>query len=224
MAPMKNVLESFNVYMTAANLEGVDRRVTIRDVNEELQPTRNDDEEETKAPILYITEHPKGIRLNKTMATQLVDMFGTPDSSFWIGKQITIYPTKERAFGQTWDVIRIREETAPQQGGGFAGQPAADPAAAPPQNTTPAAPPQNAAPPAQDAQAGAQATQVYGQPATATAPAQGAQEAPAPAQQAGFEQPAGQPTNTLTREQAAVNAQAAQQQDQTLDQSNEWFG
>ena len=201
MSPMGNVLESFQIYMAAANLEGMDRRVTIRDVNEEVQPARNDDEEEVKAPILYIQEHQKGIRLNKTMATQLVEMFGTPDTNHWIGKQITIFPTKERAFGQTWDVIRIRDEpaqAAAQQGGGFANQQAAAPA------------PQNAPQAAQTAQ--------QEQPAPAPAPAQ--QNAPAPAE-GGSEQPSAQPANALTREQAAANQQAAPPKQPA--QSSEWF-
>ena len=114
MSPMKNVMESFKTYLAYEDLGGVDRIVTIRDVNEELQPTRNDDEEEVNAPILYIKEHKKGIRLNKTMAGQLVDMFGKQaDTNFWVGRRIIIYPTTERAFGQSWDVIRIRENLAP---------------------------------------------------------------------------------------------------------------
>ena len=202
MCPMGNVLESFQDYMAAANLEGLDRRVTIRDVIEEQVQERNDDggEDEKSVPILYIEEHKKGIRLNKTMATQLVDMFGTPDANYWIGKQITIYPTRERYFGKMWDVIRIRDEptqAAPQQEGGFANQQAAAPAA------------QTAPQPAQTAQTA--------QPNPTPAPAQ--QNAPAPAEGGS---PSAQPANALTREQAAANQQAAAPQEQPA-QSSEWF-
>ena len=216
MSPMKNVMDSFKTYLAYEDLDGLDRIVTIRDVNEELQPTRNDDDEEVNAPILYINEHKKGIRLNKTMANQLVDMFDKKaDTTFWVGRRIIIYPTTERAFGQNWDVIRIRENLAPddpvllqqqQQGtapapaaGGFAGQPAGQPAqtAAQPAQTAPSAQPNP--------------TPAQTQPAT-----------PAPAE-GGSEQPSAQPANALTREQAAANQQAAAPQEQPA-QSSEWFG
>ena len=216
MSPMKNVMDSFKTYLAYEDLDGMDRIVTIRDVNEELQPTRNDDDEEVNAPILYINEHKKGIRLNKTMANQLVDMFDKKaDTTFWVGRRIIIYPTTERAFGQNWDVIRIRENLAPddpvllqqqQQGtapapaaGGFAGQPAEQPAQTAPQ-------------PAQ--------TAPTAQPDPTPAAAQ--QNAPAPTE-GGSEQPSAQPANALTREQAAANQQAAAPQEQPA-QSSEWFG
>ena len=216
MSPMKNVMDSFKTYLAYEDLGGVDRIVTIRDVNEELQPTRNDDDEEVNAPILYIDEHKKGIRLNKTMANQLVDMFDKKaDTTFWVGRRIIIYPTTERAFGQNWDVIRIRENLAPddpvllqqqQQGtapapaaGGFAGQPAGQTAQAA----------QNAAQPAQ----AAQPDQANPTPASAQ------QNAPAPADGGS---PSSQPANALTREQAAANQQAAPPQEQSA-QSSEWF-
>lgn len=85
-----------------------------RVVRAELRPT-----EEGKAPdqrpVIYFKGYRKGFVLNATNGATVAGMYGTKVSG-WIGKRITIYATKTRAFGKEHDCIRVRPKVPAMKG------------------------------------------------------------------------------------------------------------
>lgn len=59
-------------------------------------------------PVLYFSETKKGVVMCKTLAYQVADILQSMDTSFWIGKQITIYPDTMMIAGKPRTVIRAR--------------------------------------------------------------------------------------------------------------------
>ena len=60
-----------------------------------------------RVPVLYFKEAKKYLILNPTNWDGVVEATGKKDSDEWGGQTIVLYPTTEKAFGQTWDVVRI---------------------------------------------------------------------------------------------------------------------
>jgi hypothetical protein len=101
-----NIYELFpSKWVRAADLNGHDVRVTMRALVVENigQPPKNEDK-----PILYFQKTEKGLVLNKTNAMIIASIYG-PDTDNWMGKPVTLYATKVRAFGAVHDVIRVRD-------------------------------------------------------------------------------------------------------------------
>jgi len=60
-----------------------------------------------KRPVLTFAGTEKGLVCNKTNGKTIAAMYGT-DTTKWLGKKITLYPTTTSAFGATVDCIRVR--------------------------------------------------------------------------------------------------------------------
>lgn len=93
-------------YLYAFDLEGRDVTVTIAKVTGgTLVGTGG---KSNKKPILFFEKTQKGLALNITNAKTIAAMYGGFDDATWVGKRITLYPTKTQFGGQEMDCIRIR--------------------------------------------------------------------------------------------------------------------
>ena len=103
-----NINDAFpSKYIKASDLQGREVRVTMNSV--EMANFDNGDESK---PCVYFQGKKKGLILNKTNASTIIDIYG-PDTDHWFGKEITIFPTQTKFKGATTDCIRVK--TAPRQ-------------------------------------------------------------------------------------------------------------
>ena len=97
-------------YLKAADLDGQDRAVSIRAcIQEELGQGA---EMETK-PVLYFDGGHKGLVLNKTNATAIVEDYGD-DTEAWVGREIVLFIQKVSFQGKLMPGIRVRTQATPQ--------------------------------------------------------------------------------------------------------------
>lgn len=100
-------------YLCAADLHGRDVDVLVSRVEvEEMTELDRDTKQrrKVKKTIVYFEGKTKGLCLNKTNASTIVELHGKTTEE-WVGKAITIFPTTCRAFGKSnVDCIRIREK------------------------------------------------------------------------------------------------------------------
>lgn len=107
-----------NDYVCALELKGRDVTVTISKVMfEELRKIgqRGVEDEKERVPVLVFAETPKKLILNKTNASSIAVMYGT-QASEWVGKRVTLYPTRVKCGRDTVDAIRVREQVPPAKG------------------------------------------------------------------------------------------------------------
>lgn len=94
-------------YLSSWDLNGKDVTVTISRVTAgELTGTGG---RKTKKPLIYFEGAGKALAANKTNCKTIAAMYGT-DTKEWIGKRITLYPTKTDMAGQQVDAIRVRPQ------------------------------------------------------------------------------------------------------------------
>lgn len=105
---MTHILELFDPSKYVANfeLDGKDVTVTISRVQGE--EIIGEDGEKAKKPVIYFSDWPKPLVIGKRVAKTIWGMYGT-DPKAWVGKRITLFPTKEKAFGEMHDVVRVRK-------------------------------------------------------------------------------------------------------------------
>ena len=75
-----------------------------RVVREELM---NEKKKTSNKPIVYFEKAARGFALNKTNMKIIMGMYG-PNTDDWIGKLITMFPTKAQFGSETVDAIRVR--------------------------------------------------------------------------------------------------------------------
>ncbi len=97
-----------NDYLSAIELKGRDVTLTISSAVHELLQKR--DGKSKKELVLRFEKTPKKFVVNKTNANSIAVFLKESEASKWVGKQITIYPTKCLAFGDMTDCIRVREK------------------------------------------------------------------------------------------------------------------
>jgi hypothetical protein len=73
-------------------------------------------------PVVWFTNHEKGLPLNRTNLRTLMGAFGD-DMSKWVGKIIIVYPTQAEMGGKMVGALRIRIPP-PKQAAAGNGQPA----------------------------------------------------------------------------------------------------
>lgn len=95
-----------NDYVGAHDLGGQDHAVTIEAVLPKEELTMQGGKKETK-PVLTFVGRKKKLVLNKTNAKAIAKLHGT-DTSNWIGKQITLYPSHTKCGKETVECVRIR--------------------------------------------------------------------------------------------------------------------
>jgi hypothetical protein len=87
-------------WLKAADLQGHTVKVTIANVEME-------DVGDGEKPIVSFLGKDKGLVLNKTNASFIVDAYGD-ETDGWKGKEIELYPDKTSYKGQVVDCIRVR--------------------------------------------------------------------------------------------------------------------
>lgn len=92
-------------YLTAADLQGKQRRLTIKTIE------REDLGEQTKS-VIYFSQTKKGLVLNKTNGSEIADSYGD-ESDGWIGRDITLSPARVPFQGKMVDAIRVSIPAAP---------------------------------------------------------------------------------------------------------------
>lgn len=96
-----------NDYVAAVEFKGKDVTLTIVDVKREELRIRGGKSE--VKPIIYFRETKKKLVCNKTNADSIATMYGDKADD-WIGKRVTLYPTKTPCGRDMVDCIRVREK------------------------------------------------------------------------------------------------------------------
>ena len=91
-------------FVSAEELKG-ETTLTIKNV---IQDEAFNGKTKEPVTVLKFEGAEKGMVLNKTNAKAISTALKTPFLEDWVGKQITIYPTKVSAFGQEVDAIRVK--------------------------------------------------------------------------------------------------------------------
>jgi hypothetical protein len=94
-------------YLTASDLGGKPYTLTIKTVTLEEMITHEN--KKVNKPVCWFVGAQKGFVMNVTNAHIIVALYGD-NTDGWVGKRITIYATKVKAFGSYQDAIRVREE------------------------------------------------------------------------------------------------------------------
>lgn len=93
-------------YVKAHDLGGKDVTVSIRSAT--LEDMGHGAERERKL-VLWFERATKGLVTNRTNAMIIASMYG-PETDNWIGKAITIYSARVKAFGAWHDAVRVKEQ------------------------------------------------------------------------------------------------------------------
>lgn len=92
-------------YIFAFDLNGKDVVVEIsRVVAGELVSTGG---RKTKKPVAFFKGKEKGLALNSTNCKVIATLYGN-DTTAWVGRSVTLYPTTTTMGGDTVDCIRVR--------------------------------------------------------------------------------------------------------------------
>lgn len=92
-------------YVAAIEFGGKDVTLTIASVQMEKLQMQNGRKEQK--PTLSFNGTRKKLVLNKTNAGTIADLYGIRAEE-WVGKKVTLYPTKVNCGGDTVDAIRVR--------------------------------------------------------------------------------------------------------------------
>jgi len=103
-----------NDYLAAVEFKGKDVTLTVKSVKVEELRMRGGAKE--SKPVLTFVETPKKLVCNKTNADSIAQMYGS-EASAWVGKRITLYPTKTQCGRETVACIRVREKVPPPKPG-----------------------------------------------------------------------------------------------------------
>lgn len=95
-------------YLYHYDLDGRDVNVTIRSIG--VEEMASSDGKQSRKPVIYFEGLAKGLVMNSTNLDMVASMHGIMTEN-WIGKRITLYPTKDRKGGKNGtmvDCIRVR--------------------------------------------------------------------------------------------------------------------
>lgn len=119
---MGNINDAFpSNYLKASDIKGAEPVVTIDHVA--FEPVGR--QREMKA-VLYFAGKDKGLVLNKTNATKISQLTGSPETDDWTGMRIKLYATETEFGGETVECVRIK--AAPPNGNRPAAAPKPKPA------------------------------------------------------------------------------------------------
>lgn len=93
-------------YLAAVEFKGRDVTLTIKDIRKEDLKLRGGKSE--RKPVIYFHETAKKLVCNVTNGDSIAAMYGS-QAKDWVGKRITLYPTKTTCGRDTVDCIRVRE-------------------------------------------------------------------------------------------------------------------
>ena len=69
----------------------------------------------TRKPVVWFEGKEKGLALNKTNSKIIATLYGN-DTAGWVGKRVTLYPTKTSMGPETVDCVRVRPTVPPEKG------------------------------------------------------------------------------------------------------------
>jgi hypothetical protein len=110
-------------YVAAVEFMGRDVTLTISGVKIEDLAIAGTSQKKRK-PVISFKERPKKLVLNKTNAESIAAVHGR-EAKLWVGKRITLYPTRTRYGSNMVDCIRVRENghATAQSPAGILGEP-----------------------------------------------------------------------------------------------------
>lgn len=109
---MSNIQDAFpSNYLKASDIRGAEPVVTIDHVA--FEPVGR--QREMKA-VLYFKGKDKGLVLNKTNATKITSLTGSPETDDWTGMRIKLYATETEFGGETVECVRIKAAPASSTG------------------------------------------------------------------------------------------------------------
>jgi hypothetical protein len=95
-------------YLGSHNLEKSEEMLLTISKFEGEEEVQSADGSKKLKPVLYFEEDVPKMIMNITNGNTIATLYGShPDS--WIGKQIQVFATPVKAFGQTQDALRIRD-------------------------------------------------------------------------------------------------------------------
>lgn len=100
-------------YLAAIEFGGRDVTLTIAGISREELKMQNGKKE--VQPVMTFRETPKKLVVNKTNADSIATLYGVRAED-WVGKRITLYPTRVPCGSEMREAIRVRE-TAPKDKG-----------------------------------------------------------------------------------------------------------
>lgn len=98
-------------YLAAVEFKGRDVTLTITSVSKE--PLKMMDGSTKHKMLLRFKGTEKKLVCNKTNADSIAQLYGTKAEE-WVGKRVTLYPTRCLAFGDMVDCVRVRETVPPE--------------------------------------------------------------------------------------------------------------
>lgn len=105
---MANINEAFpSKYLKASDLQGRTVPVVIERV--EFEPVGQSRE---MKPVVYFEGKEKGLVLNKTNSTKIVQIAGSTETDDWNGIRVAIYPTETSFQGDQVECVRIKSAQA----------------------------------------------------------------------------------------------------------------
>lgn len=93
-------------YLKAHDLNGKPYTLVIRNVT--LENVGHGQEQERKLAIAF-EKATKLMLLNRTNAMIIASLYG-PETDAWVGKTVTVYSARVKAFGAWHDALRIKEQ------------------------------------------------------------------------------------------------------------------
>lgn len=108
---MPNINDAFpSNYLKASDIKGATPIVTIDHVA--FEPVGK--QKEMKA-VIYFKGKEKGMVLNKTNATKITQLAGSPQTEDWDGTRLMLYATETEFAGETVECVRIKPVPANKQ-------------------------------------------------------------------------------------------------------------
>lgn len=105
---MANINEAFpSKFLKASDLQGRTIAVVIERV--EFEPVGQSRE---MKPVVYFEGKEKGLVLNKTNSTKIVQIAGSTETDDWHGVRVAIYPTETSFQGDQVECVRIKAAPA----------------------------------------------------------------------------------------------------------------
>ena len=95
-------------YLTAADLDGRTRKVVI-----ERYEMEEIGEEKREKPVLYFEGKGKALVLNTTNANLIAEVLDTDEMDDWIGREVSLYPTRVDFRGKRVEAIRVKADAPP---------------------------------------------------------------------------------------------------------------
>lgn len=96
-------------YIGAYDLqEGQELKINIEGI--ERKPVMSPEGQEKMCVVATIKGAKKGMILNKTNMKIITKVLGSPYIEDWVGKSITIYSAKVKAFGEMVDGLRVKNQ------------------------------------------------------------------------------------------------------------------